>query len=304
MNVVYGHRFRAVTISVAIHIIALAALGIAKFSYKTTAESRYSAAAAYVSMAQTAPVSAKPKVKFANTDDRHGYFDSRRKKPVAVKPAGDIFEHSEKPFRNRRQLLSPFTSSESGQLHPGQAAQVNFFASSSTGRKVCFLVDCSGSMHGVFKTVKSNLTSCIKNLQPDQFFYIIFFGNGQLIEFGDGRLLRARAETKTAACDFIDSVRPAGQTNAFDALKRSLQLRDASGMPPSLIYLLTDGFELANANTDDFSLQIERLLRQLKSSAKPVKIHTIGFWPQNRDKKLLLKIAGATGGKCHLVEGK
>jgi len=176
--------------------------------------------------------------------------------------------------------------------------RIEFFGSWTNQRKVCYLVDCSGSMQGIFGRVRKKLAESIKNLQPDQYFYIIFFSGDKLLEFGDGRLLRATQKSKSAAYDFIESVRPAGRTNALAAMEKAVQIRDSSGGGPSIIYFLTDGFELTSEDTRRFSGEIADLLRRF---APTTKINTIGFWPASDDQKMLETIARQSGGEFVLI---
>jgi len=176
---------------------------------------------------------------------------------------------------------------------------VEFFGSWTDQRKVCYLVDCSGSMQGMFGRVQRKLKDSIKGLQPDQYFYIIFFGGDRLFEFGDGELLRARRQAKSAAYDFIDSVRPAGQTNAIAALERAVQIRDSRGAGPSVVYFLTDGFELTTEDEQRFSQKISNLLKRF---APRPRINTIGFWSAGSDRKMLETMAKQSGGEFVFVE--
>ena len=111
-------------------------------------------------------------------------------------------------------------------------------------------------------------------------------------------MLRATEKNKSAAYDFIDSVRPAGQTNAMKALKRAMQIRDTKGNKPSLVYFLTDGFELTTKDQNSFSRKIEALLRR---SAPQTKINTIGFWSQEDDRKMLETIAKQSKGQAVFI---
>jgi Mg-chelatase subunit ChlD len=153
-------------------------------------------------------------------------------------------------------------------------------------------------MHGIFGGVRKKLKESIGDLQPDQYFYIIFFGGDKLFEFGNGRLLRAAQKAKSAAYDFVDAIRPAGRTNALAALERAMQIRDEKGVSPSVVYLLTDGFELATGDEHRFSRKIADLQKRF---APTTRINTIGFWPQNGDRKLLEAIARQSGGKFVFV---
>ena len=105
---------------------------------------------------------------------------------------------------------------------------------------------------------------------------------------------RAAASVKFSACDFIDSAKPAGKTNAIAALQKALQVKDVSGVGPSVIYFLTDGFELDDEGGKGLLKQISRMRSRL---APQVKINTIGFWPQGQDRLMLSSIASLSGGE-------
>jgi Mg-chelatase subunit ChlD len=173
------------------------------------------------------------------------------------------------------------------------APQVEFFGSRLDQRKVCFVVDASGSMLGLFSAVRSHLVSSIQGLQPDQYFSIIFFNN-KVYESSPGAIVRATQAAKTAAASLAKSVEPAGPTSPLAAIERAMRARDASGDAPALIYFLTDGFDLAPGVADDLPAAVETLRKQLAPAAK---INTIGFWTQPHDCDVLRKIAQQSGGQ-------
>lgn len=178
--------------------------------------------------------------------------------------------------------------------------RIEFFSSGGGQRRVCYLVDCSGSMQGIFAQVRENLKESISALQPDQYFYVIFFGDGKLYEVGEGKLLRATARAKTAAKDFIDSMSPAGKTNAAAALERVVKIQDGKGISPSMVYFLTDGFELTGEDTTAFPQRIANLLEKY---APEMKINTIAFLPQADDRIMLETIARQSGGEFVCIGG-
>jgi Mg-chelatase subunit ChlD len=153
-------------------------------------------------------------------------------------------------------------------------------------------------MQGIFSRVQQKLKDSISALEPDQYFYIIFFSGNRLIEFGDGKLLRATKQNKSDAAGFIDSVQPAGTTNAMAAMEKVMQIRDWHTGAPTVVYFLTDGFELTPEDAQLFSKKISAAL---KETTAPVKVNTIGFWPQTGDRQLLETIASHTGGDFVLV---
>ena len=176
--------------------------------------------------------------------------------------------------------------------------KTEFFDSFTDKRKICFLVDCSGSMQGTFGRVKKELADSINSLLPEHYFSLIFFGAGRLFEFEDGRLVRAADKAKTSAMEFVESIKPAGQTNAMQAMEEAVRVCDNGGSP-SVIYLLTDGFELTSQDQDRFAQQICNLV---KTFAPQASVNTIGLWPQDEDCKLLKALAARTGGECVIIK--
>lgn len=288
--------FWAWTVSVTIHIAILTIFGVVEFSQTVRGE-RQLVPTAKVNrireLVQTSPLTAKPKVKepprqwFAAAASKasltHQIFD-------AAKPAPQDLGDWTKTATSAN--LSSFAGVG---ILPNRTG---FFGSWTDRRKICYLVDCSGSMQGTFSRVRSRLKESIQSLQPDQYFYIIFFGDDKLIESGNGRLLRATQKAKLSAYDFIDSVQPGGQTNAMAALERAVKIRDGSGQDPSIIYFLTDGFELTSEDAQSFLRRTANLLERFAPTAK---INTIGFWPQDDDRNMLEIIARQSGGEFVFV---
>ncbi|MBA7637827.1 hypothetical protein ES703_45476 [subsurface metagenome] len=283
--------------SIVVHLIVLTAFGVVKFSRSEVQDKQRPTPMAKVSrikkLMQAAPIIPKPKIKKSTESS----FARRTDKLLptsrvfgALKPNSQDLRDLAEPVRSQ----SVFSLAGSADLSP----RIEFFGSRTDQRKVCYLVDCSGSMRGILVEVRKKLKESIGKLQPDQYFYIIFFGGDRLFEFGNGRLLRATSKTKSAAYDFIDSIRPAGQTNAFAALERALQIRDGGGVGPSLVYFLTDGFELTTEDAQKFSQKIANLLVRF---APRTRINTIGFWSQSDDCKMLEAIARQSGGEFVLI---
>lgn len=292
-----GVTFWAWTTSIAVHLIVLTAFGVFKFSQWQAGAKQGPAPTAKVSqirkLIRAVPIIPKPKVKKASVE-RFAKSTDR------LLPVNRIFGAETPGFQNPGRLGRP-AASQSALLLPssGSSAHKNkFFGSFTKQRKVCYLVDCSGSMRGIFGRVRKSLKESIANLQPDQYFHIIFFGGDKLLELGGGRLIRATQKARSAAYDFIDSIQPAGQTNALAAMEKVVQIRDERGASPSIIYFLTDGFELTTEDEQRFSQKIANLQKRF---APTTRIHTIGFWPQSRDRKMLEAIAKQSGGEFVFV---
>lgn len=286
--------------SIALHLIVLTAFGLIKFSQPKTPLQELAIPTAKVSrikeLIEASPIIPKPKIRKPIKSAPAGRMDTSAARLAAER----IFGTAKPEHQGLGDLVKP-SGSQSAYTFPESMVlsnKIEFFGSFTDRRKVCFLVDCSGSMHGVFRRVQIKLKESIGDLQPDQYFYIIFFGGGRLFETGGGKLVRAGEESKTAAYEFVDSVRPAGRTNALSALKRALQISDEAGAGTSVIYFLTDGFELTNKDAEEFSGKVADLR---KIFAPTTKINTIGFWPQLNDRRMLESIAKQSGGECVVV---
>jgi hypothetical protein len=285
--------------SIAVHLIVLTCFGFVTFSRSEVQMVQRPAPTAKISrikkLTSSAPLIPKPRVKrpakAISVKDENG--------PLSVNP---VFGAAKSRSQDLPNLANPSVSGD-GLLLTGAGAfarTTEFFGSSTDERKVCYLVDCSGSMLGVFGQVRTELAESIARLQPDQFFCIIFFGGDRLIEFGDGCLVRATEQAKSAALEFIDSVEPAGQTDALAALERAVQFRDRMGMRPAVIYFLTDGFELTTEGRQRF---LQRTANLLARFAPGTSINTIGFCSLREDRKILRMIAKQTGGEFVFTSG-
>ncbi len=176
--------------------------------------------------------------------------------------------------------------------HTAEAANMNFFGNTVCDKRLCFVVDCSGSMQGTFEKVKSQLKNSISSLEPDRYFQIIFFGDNQLYSFSKNGLMRASNPVKEKAAEFIDAIRPKGRTNALEALVSAMLSTDTAQNQPNAIYFLTDGFNL----TEDNSNLLASILNFRSSHCTETKFNTIGFWPKQQDEIILKQLAEMTGG--------
>ncbi len=292
-----GPKFWAWTVSIVVHLILLAVFGLAKFSQAGAGDKQQPAPMATVNQIKKAvPAEAiipKPKVK---KPTREQSLKAEHK----LQPVTGIPDSPKSSSQDLGRITKPQSSQGSFQLvgSDGFSQGTEFFGAWTDERKICYVVDCSGSMRGMLSGVRRKLKHSIASLQQDQYFYIIFFGNARLFESGEGRMVRATQKAKSAACEFVDSIRPSGQTNALAALERAMQIHDADNRSPSVIYFLTDGFELTSNRRQRFGSQIANLLRRF---APKTKINTIGFWPQDSDRNTLEIIARQSGGEFVFV---
>ncbi len=296
-GIVRRPRLCAWSTSVVVHALIFSSLWLARFPYGRTEAEQHVAPSATVSkvhkVVHAAATIPKPKIKApsAYAKPRASIVRSRADLAGSGEAASVVSPDSLEDIGTRAfELIAPVDEYD-------LTARVEFFGSSSNKRKVCYVVDCSGSMKGLFERVQRRLKKSILTLQPDQYFHIIFFGGDALFELEDGRLQRASEKARFAACKFVDSMKPAGKTNALSALERAVRVRDTDGNAASVIYFLTDGFDLGG-DSESFRGKVSSLLGRF---APQTQINTIGFWPQDEDREMLGAIARQSGGACLLV---
>lgn len=288
-------KINAMTISIALHVVILAVLAFVQFSKALPSGSKDAKPQATISQVQkkinSEPIVPKPKIKERVSDLR-----KNRKRLLARKS---------KPKQNSAESIATLMPQESDitSLFQGSSDEnIEFFGNSTNMRKVCFVVDCSGSMLGLFREVRGQLCSSLSMLKPDNFFSVIIFKGDTIIETGEGRLCRATAAAVNEAAEIVrTSPRPFGKPDAAKALKKAFKLRDSSGNAPDVVYFLTDGFDFSTSENVCFIDTIEKMRKQFAPSAK---IHTIGFWTNKVDREMLNKIAARSGGHFVYYSGK
>ena len=175
-----------------------------------------------------------------------------------------------------------------------QPDEVEFFGQKSIVQRVCYVVDCSGSMYGRMYQVKDQLKKSILDLNSRQSFSVVFFMEGKtILTSSGGRLAPATAGAKSMALELIESVRPSGSTDAGHALEAAMQLKDLSGKRAEAVYFLTDGFDLDSASSRKFVEKVNRLRNQYAPGAV---LNTIGFDTQLQDRQMLRRLSQNTGG--------
>jgi len=301
-------------VSVFAHIVALSVFAAIKISQsapvplQTTTTVSINQAA---KLADRQAVTPKPKVNPVDSKpfDSSGSLkaDIIQGRPI-VKADGKATQANARPVfdapkeDNRRQaedVKPPIQPEGANAAGSGEsAANIEFFDSPAKGRRICYVVDCSGSMQGLWKRVQEELVDSIGKLQQDYYFCVIVFGGGSILETGGGKMVRATEQAKKEAYEFIAAVGPRGGTNAADALERAIMIKDRTGVGASAIYFLTDGFELSEQDGSRFAHKIATIHR---SFAPKTQINTIGFWCTEQDGSVLETIAKESGGKFVMV---
>jgi hypothetical protein len=186
-------------------------------------------------------------------------------------------------------------------------------------RRVIFILDISASMsiptgaakskeapRGItrFEAMRREAKRVVSELPPEAKFNLIVFSDSAL-PFAP-KLQIASDEKKKSAAQFIDRLKPEGQTNSFGALELAFKDKDVD-----TIYFLSDGFPTSGKLTD-----YTRICAEVKkwNATRSVKIHTIAFLAgdgkplgieegnKSVPKAFMQQLAEESGGNYRLVE--
>ncbi len=309
-------KLYALGVSVFAHIVGLSVFAAVKIAQsppvrlQTTTVVSISQAA---KLADRQAVTPKPKVNPVDSKpfDSSGALkaDIIRGRPITKSagkgPAtniGPVFDLPKGEYHRQAEDVKPLIQQEASTVAGGgeSTANIEFFDSPAQGRRICYVVDCSGSMRGLWRRVQEELIDSIGKLEQDYYFCVIAFGGGSILESGGGKMVRATEQAKKEAYSFIGSIQPRGTTNATDALERAIMIKDRAGVGASVIYFLTDGFELSEQDGSRFAHKVATMHR---SFAPKTQINTIGFWCTEQDGKVLETIAKESGGRFTFITG-
>ncbi|MBL7214889.1 MAG: VWA domain-containing protein [Phycisphaerae bacterium] len=285
-------RYWALGISVALHAAALAVFTGVRLSDNMTGNvsNRPSVSMQMIEtvIEQPAPVP-KPKVEPISKVEPEPEPEPKPELKPEPEPLVTEEKLSPQPVPEPVEIVEPVPSAPKPVVH-----EVEFFGQKSIVQRICYVVDCSGSMYGQMYRVKEQLKQSIMKLNPQQAFCVLFFMDGrQILMTGSGRLESATVGAKSQAFGLINKIKPAGSTDASHALECAMRLRDKNKHSPEVIYFLTDGFDLDDSGSQLFVEKIGRLRNSLAPAAV---LHTIGFWPQDRDRMMLERLAQNASG--------
>lgn len=168
----------------------------------------------------------------------------------------------------------------------GGGGQTSFFGLSAKGKRVVYIVDRSGSMHGhPFLAAKSELMRSIKALPRGARYNVLFFSSGHtaFVAVSANRLMRSSRSYNRKVFEWVRQVPCEGGTEPLAALLSAL------AMEPDVIYFLTDGAFDAEV--------VPRVTRANKKNN--VQIHCIGFSTSGR--RLLKELSRLNGGDYRAV---
>jgi len=220
-------------------------------------------------------------------------------KPVERLKANPVARRTVSPIRQKTptQLLTQATSDanligvlgSSGDANPFEATvagggelRAMFLGSGGNARRIAFVIDASGSLIDNFPFVIRELKKSISQLSGRQYFTVIFYQGGDVIEVTpigiDAK--RATSGIKQQVNDWLSprryNVTPKGTTNPVKALRRAFQYE------PQLVFLLSD----AITGQGQYEIDQRRLLDEIERiNRSGTKINTLQFLQEDPLKK-------------------
>jgi hypothetical protein len=161
---------------------------------------------------------------------------------------------------------------------------VDFFGTAIKGRRICFVVDRSGSMgqDGKMADAIAELVRCIRSLPEDREFFVLFFDHDKLVV--EDRWIRAHPGSIDPFIARLPGVQPGGGTDPRTALEHAFT---ALRPIPDELHLMTDGLMPAD---------IPEVIEALNVGAARTVVHTYAF--TNREgERILEAIAARNGGR-------
>ena len=138
-------------------------------------------------------------------------------------------------------LLNVGSSGSGSSSLAGFAPQADSHAASFAGtsatnaRRICYVIDATGSMIAHLQIVIDELSRSLSNLSPQQSFAIIFFQGNSALEPAPGRYMTPTAQERQRALEWARTIVPAGPTNPRPAIERAISLK------PDVVFLLSHG---------------------------------------------------------------
>jgi len=188
------------------------------------------------------------------------------------------------------------------QINANETFASSFCGTQTTAaKKICFVVDHSGSMVIAFEYVRKELLKAIKHLSPAQSFHIIFYADSQPTPLPNGHLRRATVDNRNQGAHFVSQIKTGTFRGLNDqpwqglakAIEMAIMPNDNSIAKPDLIYILTDG----EFNHDQLRERIETIQGKLVTKIA-INVISCGNIVHN---KSLSKLANNNQGRFRFV---
>ncbi|MBN1764208.1 MAG: VWA domain-containing protein [Sedimentisphaerales bacterium] len=218
----------------------------------------------------------------------------------------DTIHQAFQPPDNSGDSIGVFTNSGNSRQNKSNSTvitrtyQSSFCGTWGHSSRICFVVDCSGSMVIAFDYIRRELKRSINALEPGQYFNVIFFASDNPRQLVFRKLLRANASNRQKGLQFVDTINLTKVSNSREALTGVINAFTEAfagatfdGEEVNLIYLLTDG-EFDHG-------QVTRILKDMQTQRKePVTINVIACGVR-RNERFLGNLALSYQGQYRFI---
>jgi Ca-activated chloride channel family protein len=172
-------------------------------------------------------------------------------------------------------------------------AEAQSKAAKAQNKTVIFVLDRSGSMSGTkLDQARGALTFVLKQLQSGDTFNIVVYDDR--VEPYKPELVGVSAETRSAALQYVDDIRPGGSTNLDEALRTAMgMVTDAAR--PAYVLFLTDGLPTVGERNE---LQIAKRVREANQHKARLLVWGVG---DDVNARLLDRLGSENGGTSDYV---
>jgi hypothetical protein len=188
--------------------------------------------------------------------------------PMSAEPADPPPLNSLPPAPGIAPAIAALTSNSSsyvfGSDNLAATAATRFCGVPASGNRICYIIDCSGSMVMALDYVRREVQRTVSTLNPGQYFNVIFFAGGDPIQLMPPQLRRANLHQRRAALDFIKNVpltnvptNTAAAQAVISALKTAFTITTPTKQTVQTVYLFTDG-EFDNTSVAAFVTQMQQ----------------------------------------------
>jgi len=210
---------------------------------------------------------------------------------IATGSGGSVGKGAGGSGRGEGGPLAPYGTPGGG---TGAGPKSNFYGNGGRAKRVCYILDHSGSMLDNFDFLREEAKSSIGKLAPIQFFNVVMVSENESVVLSKGQLVRATPDNVREFATKIAEYRAQGQNDDLLPPFQSA-FEEAFRMKPELIYFLTDGH---------FDPKLAEVVNRLNADKK-VKINTLAFVNKEPSYEAQLqKMAADNGGKYKFVAEK
>ena len=205
-----------------------------------------------------------------------------------------------------RKDVAPTAAGDAKANPEGAPRGTSFYGVKTASKRLCYVLDISGSMNEPadyggstntkFKVARQELENSIVALPDDALFNIVFYSTKYTV--WKPKLIQANAAAKKEAKEMIAGLTAEGATNIYDSLAKAFDFAGRGSFDKGYAVALDTIFFLSDGQANQgLYTQPSDILRHILdlNATKRITIHAIGVG-RDHDRSLMKALADATGG--------